>query len=141
MKEIKPEDNIELLEKLCPPPTEEVTAKLEENYAALKKVEKKVDNPYDSPVLKALEKIDHTVCLNKTEYGLDKYDGIDCKDVFEFVDCYELVERALVQRHKLIKILRKHLIFYGDGGVALKGLSNRRNKQDYNFLLDLCKQG
>ena len=48
----------------------------------------------------ALEKIDHTICLafnenNNALFGKDKYDHIDCKDIDEFVDCYDIIEKDL----------------------------------------------
>ena len=52
-----------------------------------------------SKELDALEKIDHTVCLNlnnKTlKFGLDEYDNCDCKDFEEFDECCAVIEKAL----------------------------------------------
>lgn len=69
-----------------------------------------------SKELEALEKIDHTICLNVNEqtlkFGLDDLDHVDCKDVYELFDCYDVVKSALVQaekEHKALEILKKHL--------------------------------
>ena len=52
-----------------------------------------------SKELEALEKIDNTLCLNlnnKTlKFGLDKYDNCDCKDLKEFDECYNTIEKSL----------------------------------------------
>lgn len=49
--------------------------------------------------LEALEKLNHTICLNlnnKTlQFNLDKYEDCDCKDIREFCDCYEVIEKEL----------------------------------------------
>lgn len=50
--------------------------------------------------LEALEKIDHTVCLafndnNQALFNKDNETHIDCKDIDEFCDCYEIIETAL----------------------------------------------
>lgn len=58
-----------------------------------------------SKELEALEKIDHTVCLNinnKTlKFGLDNEEHIDCQSVEEFVECYDTIEIALKDYEKL----------------------------------------
>ena len=59
-------------------------------------------NPTKLPItaLKALDKIDHTLCLNINEgnlkFGLDKYDKIDCEDIYELLNCIDIVRRALI---------------------------------------------
>ena len=49
--------------------------------------------------LKALEKIDHTVCMNNLEnnikWDIDKYDHCACVSVEDFVECYETIEKEL----------------------------------------------
>ena len=61
--------------------------------------------------LDALEKIDHTICLNlnnKTlQFNLDKYEDCDCKDIREFCDCYEVIENEL-KDYQEIKEIAKH---------------------------------
>ncbi len=54
----------------------------------------------------ALEKIDHTICLNYNEhtikFGLDKYkdgprgDSCDCESFEEFCNCFNIIEEALL---------------------------------------------
>lgn len=60
--------------------------------------------------LDALEKIDHTICLNlnnKTlQFNLDKYEDCDCKDIREFCDCYEVIENELKERENYKAIYR-----------------------------------
>ena len=55
--------------------------------------------------LEALEKLNHTICLNLDNktlvFGLDKYDNCDCKDIYEFSKCYEFIETALKNYEKL----------------------------------------
>lgn len=47
--------------------------------------------------LEALEKIDHTICLNEhnIKWDIDKYDHCACIDINEFVECYEIIEKEL----------------------------------------------
>lgn len=56
-----------------------------------------------SKELEALEKINHTLCLNshKIEFGVDE-DSIDCKNVEDFVECYNTIRKYL----KALKIIR-----------------------------------
>ena len=60
-----------------------------------------------SKELEALEKLNHTICLNSPtiKWGIDKYDHIDCKDEEEFVKCYNIIRKALIQQAKQDKIL------------------------------------
>ena len=55
--------------------------------------------------LEALKKIDYTICLNinngTLKFGLDKYDGCDCKNFSEFDVCYELIEKSLKDYEEL----------------------------------------
>lgn len=58
--------------------------------------------------LDALEKIDHTVCLafnenNNALFNKDEYEHIDCKDIDEFIKCYETIEREL----EALEVLKK----------------------------------
>ena len=67
--------------------------------------------------LEALEKIDHTICLafnenNNALFNKDKYEHIDCKDIDEFVDCYDIIEKEL----KALEIIKDRLIVKDKGG-------------------------
>ena len=55
-----------------------------------------------SKELEALEKLNHTICLNSPviKWSIDEYDHIDCKDEKEFVKCYNIIEQALDQYEK-----------------------------------------
>lgn len=58
--------------------------------------------------LEALEKIDHSVCIafnqnNKALFDKDKYDHCDCKDINEYVECEELVEKHLNALEIIVK--------------------------------------
>ena len=58
-----------------------------------------------SKELEALEKINHTICLNSPtiKWSIDEYDHIDCKDEKEFVKCYNIIEQAL-ERNEPMKV-------------------------------------
>ena len=60
-----------------------------------------------SKELEALEKLNHTICLNSPviKWGIDAYDYIDCKNEKEFAKCYQAIEKALIQKAKQDKIL------------------------------------
>ena len=59
----------------------------------------------------ALEKIDHTICLNINErtlkFGIDDFKQgpnggpIDCADFDEFCECYEVIRKTIVEYNKL----------------------------------------
>ena len=55
-----------------------------------------------SKELEALEKLNHTICLNSPtiKWGIDEYDHIDCKSESEFVKCYNIIRKALIQKAK-----------------------------------------
>jgi phosphotransferase system IIA component len=55
-----------------------------------------------SKELEALEKLNHTICLNSPviKWGVDTYDHIDCKSESEFAKCYKIVLEALDQKAK-----------------------------------------
>ena len=59
----------------------------------------------------ALEKLDHTLCLNYNEgnlkYNIDNEEHIDCVDMNEMIDCIETVQEALEQKEKQDKILER----------------------------------
>ena len=58
-----------------------------------------------SKELEALEKLNHTICLNSPviKWSIDEYDHIDCKDEKEFVKCYNIIEKAL-ERNEPMKV-------------------------------------
>lgn len=71
--------------------------------------------------LEALEKINHTICLNNLEHNikwaLDKYDNCDCRDFTEFAKCYDTIETALKQaeeNEKLLNVFRNALTIERD---------------------------
>ena len=50
--------------------------------------------------LDCLEKIDHSVCLafnenNSVIFNKDQYEHIDCKDIYDFVECHDTVYNGL----------------------------------------------
>lgn len=63
--------------------------------------------------LEALEKLDHTICLNfnnkDLKFNLDEYKQgpnngpIDCKDWEELSNCYDIVEKELIGSKELKK--------------------------------------
>ena len=59
--------------------------------------------------LKALEKIDHTICMNNLEnnikWDIDKYDHCACVNIEDFVECYEIIEKELKQAEENEKLL------------------------------------
>ena len=60
--------------------------------------------------LEALDKIDHTVCLafndnNKALFNKDDKTHIDCKDIYEFCNCYDIIETALKENIGLKKVV------------------------------------
>lgn len=61
--------------------------------------------------LDALEKIDHTVCLafnndNNAIFNKDNYDHIDCKDINEFIECYDIIEKELKDYYEILEIAK-----------------------------------
>lgn len=62
-----------------------------------------------SKELEALEKLNHTICLNNCEktlkFGIDDDEHIDCKDVYEFVECYNIIETSLRRKDKLEAVI------------------------------------
>ena len=63
-----------------------------------------------SEELKALEKIDHTICLAYNEnsnalFNKDKYDHCDCNDIDDYIVCYDVVAKALKDKEKKDKAL------------------------------------
>ena len=87
-----------------------------------------------SKELEALEKINHTICLNSPtiKWGIDTYDHIDCKDEKEFVKCYNIIEQALIQKDKqkkILDILKKKCVSKGY-------IQWTANYKEYNELTD-----
>lgn len=60
-----------------------------------------------SKELEALEKLNHTICLNSPtiKWGIDTYEHIDCKDDKEFVKCYNIIRKAIA-RNEPMKVKR-----------------------------------
>lgn len=50
--------------------------------------------------LEALEKLNHTICLNSAviKWGVDEDDNIDCVDEYEFAKCYTIIRNALKRK-------------------------------------------
>lgn len=91
--------------------------------------------------LEALEKIDHTICMNNLEnnikWDIDKYDHCACVSVEDFVDCYEIIEKELKAPINLInkelRNARKLLPYdnYRCGYIdALITIKNKIKEQD-----------
>lgn len=59
--------------------------------------------------LEALEKIDHTICLNNLAknivWNIDKEDKIDCENVEQFIECYDIIEKEL----KALEIIKQYI--------------------------------
>ena len=55
----------------------------------------------------ALEKLDNTLCLNSLSlrFNIDNEDHIDCKNIYEMIDCIDIIREALEQKEKQDKIL------------------------------------
>ena len=87
-----------------------------------------------SKELEALEKLNHTICLNSPtiKWRIATYEHIDCKDDKEFVKCYNIIRKALIQKakqDKILDILKKKTIshFY---------IQWTKNYKDYNEFCD-----
>lgn len=80
-----------------------------------------------SKALEALEKLNHTICFNINEktlkFSLDKYDNCDCKDINDFVNCYQTIEKSL----KVVDIIRSKLVDF-----------NKVNRAEHNWKEDGC---
>lgn len=69
--------------------------------------------------LEALEKIDHTICLafgenNKALFNKDNETHIDCRDIYEFFDCYCIIGTALKEKEEqdnIINIIKETIEF------------------------------
>lgn len=71
-----------------------------------------------SEALTALDKLDHTLCLNQCkgniEYGIDTDFHVDCTDINEMISCIELVRTALEEAKKEIFYLQEDIEFYNE---------------------------
>ena len=92
-----------------------------------------------SKELEALEKLNHTICLNSPviKWSIDEYDHIDCKDEKEFVKCYNIIEQALIQKakqDKILDILKKKVVNLDDlhSQIQLYEQDNARALRAYN---------
>jgi len=94
--------------------------------------------------LEALEKIDHTVCLNNLAknivWNIDKEENCDCESVEQFVDCYDTIEKELkvleIIKNKKVDIRRfiqyTHNLFDYNAGVW-----NELTQQEYDLLKEV----
>lgn len=73
----------------------------------------------------ALEKLDHTLCLNSLslKFDIDNEEHIDCKDVDEMVDCVETIGKDL----EVLEILKP----FAKAIIELKG--QNINVLDFNI--------
>ncbi len=80
--------------------------------------------------LEALEKLDHTLCMNSNEgnlkFGIDTYENpsCDCKDVDEMVDCLEIVKQDLQDLEEIKKAFKPVIQKILDNIDALKDYYN-----------------
>ena len=91
--------------------------------------------------LEALEKIDHTVCLNLNngtlKFGLDEYDNCDCKDFEEFDECYTLIEKSLKALKIIVKKANVRLFEMGERYYFKKN-SNIKFRTTYPLVCTEC---
>lgn len=92
--------------------------------------------------LEVYYKLDNTFCLNsdKMKFNLikeDEGDDRDCKDVNEMIDCLGTINTVCL----LVESLKKHVIFYENGGIAFKNISSKKNKKIYELMKEvlLCQ--
>ena len=88
--------------------------------------------------LEALEKINHTLCLNshRIEFGVDE-DSIDCKNIEEFVECYNTIRKYLTAHKDIEKELGIDLITLFKA-VKNGFYDNEENYyKPYDYLIDL----
>lgn len=90
-----------------------------------------------SKELEALEKLNHTICLNynnKTlKFGVDTEEHIDCDNVNEFVDCYNTIKSALERKEFLeyaIKdLFANHIEFVVEKDKCYFKIRNSKGKE------------
>lgn len=95
----------------------------------------------------ALEKLDHTLCLNSPslKFGIDDEEHIDCKDTDEMIDCIEIIQEALEKLEKQSKILEtlKRPIFYSERKKLTReyikwAIENNANYNDLTNVITWC---
>lgn len=97
--------------------------------------------------LEALEKIDHTICMNNLanniKWDIDKYDHCACVSVEDFVECYEIIEKEL----NALEIIKERDIDMHDIRVYSYSYFNYRrserglitiSKEEYDLLKRCC---
>lgn len=87
----------------------------------------------------ALEKLDHTLCLNSLSlrFSIDEDYHIDCKDADEMVDCIETLQEALEQKEKQDTFLSLLI----EKGVDISAIKATKNYMEYNdFVAWVCPQ-
>lgn len=85
----------------------------------------------------ALEKIDHTLCLNSLSlrFDIDDEYHIDCKDTYEMIDCIETIQEALEQKEKQDTFLSLLI----EKGVDINAVKATKNYMEYNdFVVWVC---
>lgn len=77
--------------------------------------------------LEALEKIDHTICLNNLAknivWNIDKEEKCDCESIEQFVDCYDVIEKELEMSSMAKKLLKAMFVFDKECGIFVKKVS------------------
>ena len=95
--------------------------------------------------LEALEKIDHTICLNTInqtlKFGLDEYDGCDCKNIEEFAEAYDVIEKELealeiIREKKVCVVWLKNGLSAYNNTCALYDLPIL-NEEEYDILKEV----
>jgi len=96
--------------------------------------------------LESLEKIDHTVCLafntdNNAIFNKDEYDHIDCKDIDEFVECYDTAEEGLRAVTIIIdKRVNMDLVHYSKTLEEYNSYYHRKlTQEEFDFLKRILK--
>lgn len=91
-----------------------------------------------SKELEALEKINHTLCLNshRIEFGVDE-DNIDCKNVEEFVECYNITRKYL----KALQIIIEKNVQIGALKYWNRTYKGKLTYQTYLDILEDCELG
>ena len=87
----------------------------------------------------ALEKLDHTLCLNSSslKFGIDNEDHIDCRDTYEMIDCIETLQEALDQKEKQDSFLSLLI----EKGVDISSIKATANYMEYNsFVSYVCPE-
>lgn len=98
--------------------------------------------------LEALEKLDHTICMNVNEktlqFNIDKDTNADCNSLDEFIDCYETIEQSL----KALEIIKNKKVNVGNIKYCFflmldKAVYNKTNieltQEEYDLLKEVLK--